>query len=92
MVSFRWTRHRVVDASGNDKKGHAAISMWWVARAAAEETLQGSPFVSAWLKLLDTLCHNELLRSMGYPKDEYIPVKPLQRFFSPFFDMDADAL
>ena len=54
MVSFRWTRHRVVDASGNDKKGHAAISMWWVARAAAEETLQGSPFVSAWLKLFRT--------------------------------------
>ena len=44
------------------------------------------------LRVLDTLCHNEMLRSMGYSKDEYIPVKPLQRFFSSFFDMDADAL
>ena len=44
------------------------------------------------LRVLDTLCHNELLRSMGHSKDEYIPVKPLQRFFSSFFDMDADAL
>lgn len=25
--------------------------MWWIAHAAAEETLQGSPLVSAWLKL-----------------------------------------
>ena len=54
MVSFRWTRHRVVDSSGNDKNGHAAISMWWIARAAAEETLQGSPLVSAWMKLFRT--------------------------------------
>ena len=28
--------------------------MWWVAHAAAEETLQGSPLVSAWLKLFRT--------------------------------------
>ena len=54
MVSFRWTRHRVVDGSGNDKNGHAAISMWWIAHAAAEETLQGSPLESAWLKLFRT--------------------------------------
>ena len=54
MVSFRWTRHRVVDSSGNDKNEHAAISMWWIARAAAEETLQGSPLVSAWMKLFRT--------------------------------------
>ena len=54
MVSFRWTRHPVVDGSGNDKNGHAAISMWWIAHAAAEETLQGSPLESAWLKLFRT--------------------------------------
>ena len=28
--------------------------MWWVAHAAAEETLQGSPLVPAWLKLFHT--------------------------------------
>lgn len=44
------------------------------------------------LRVLDTLCHNEILRSMGYPPKDFIPVKPLQRFFSPFFDLDADAL
>ena len=54
MFSYRCPRHRVLDASGNDKRGHAAISMWWIARAAAEETLQGSPFTSAWIKLFRT--------------------------------------
>ena len=54
MAPFRWTRHRVVDRWGNDKNGRAAISMWWIAHAAAEETLQGSPLVSAWLKLFRT--------------------------------------
>ncbi|MDR7117380.1 hypothetical protein [Caulobacter sp. BE254] len=51
MTSYRWTMHRVYDATGNDTLGPAAISMWWLARAAAEETLQGSPLASAWLKL-----------------------------------------
>ena len=51
---YRWTRHRVYDRSGRDKSGLAAISMWWVARAAAEETLQGSPNAPAWLKLFRT--------------------------------------
>ena len=54
MTSYRWTRHRVVDASGNDKTGSAAISIWWIARATAEETLRGSPIVPAWLKLFRT--------------------------------------
>lgn len=51
MSSSRWTRHRVVDGYGNDRSGLATISMWRVARAAAEETLQGSPLAPAWLKL-----------------------------------------
>ena len=54
MVAFRWTQHRVRDASGNDTSGHAAIRMWWIAHAAAEETLQGSPLGPAWLKLFRT--------------------------------------
>lgn len=44
------------------------------------------------LRILDTLCHNEMLRSMDYPKEKYIPVGPIQRFFSPFCDLGADAL
>lgn len=54
MTSYRWTNHRVVDASGTDASGPAAISMWWLARAAAEETMQGSPLAAAWLKLFRT--------------------------------------
>jgi hypothetical protein len=53
-MAYRWTRHRVFDSAGNDKAGLAAISLLSVARAAAEETLQGSPLVSAWLKLFST--------------------------------------
>lgn len=51
LTSYRWTIHRVYDAAGNDTSGRAALSMWSLARAAAEETLQGSPMTSAWLKL-----------------------------------------
>lgn len=54
MVSHRWTTHRVRDAAGNDRVGEAPISMWWIAHAAAEETLQGGPLVPAWLKLFRT--------------------------------------
>lgn len=53
-MPYRWARHRVYDAAGNDKTGRAAISLLAVARAAAEETLQGSPMASAWLKLFRT--------------------------------------
>ncbi len=53
-MAYRWTRHRVFDSAGNDKNGLSAISLLGVARAAAEETLQGSPLVSAWLKLFST--------------------------------------
>lgn len=54
LSAYRWARHRVVDAAGSDKVGLAAISMWWIARAAAEETLQGAPLAAAWLKLFRT--------------------------------------
>ena len=44
------------------------------------------------LRVQDTLCHNELLRAMGYPKTEFKQVTWLQRICSPFFDLCADAL
>lgn len=53
-MAYRWARHRVFDSAGNDKTGLSAISLLGVARAAAEETLQGSPLVSSWLKLFST--------------------------------------
>jgi len=53
-MAYRWARHRVYDTGGKDKRGMAAISLLAVARAAAEETLQGSPMAGAWLKLFRT--------------------------------------
>ena len=37
-------------------------------------------------KVLDTICHNELLRAMGYPKAAEIEIEFWQRRFAPFFD------
>lgn len=51
MPSYRWTEHRLRDGAGNDSVGKIPISLWWVAKAAAEETLQGSPMVAGLLKL-----------------------------------------
>ena len=48
---YRWTHHRFVDGRGVDRRSIIPINMWWIARAAAEETLQGGPLVPAWLKL-----------------------------------------
>ena len=40
------------------------------------------------LRVLDSICHNELLRAMGYGPDEgdYVKIGFFQRLFSPFFD------
>lgn len=43
------------------------------------------------LRVLDTLCHNELIRAMGY-KDDYRPLGFFQRKFAHFVDIGADAL
>lgn len=37
-------------------------------------------------KVLDTICHNELLRAMGYPQSDEIEIEFWQRRFAPFFD------
>ena len=39
------------------------------------------------LRVLDTLCHNELTRAMGYPRDQQIRVAFWQRLCAPFFDV-----
>ena len=39
------------------------------------------------LRVLDTLCHNEMMRSMGKRKDEMIKVNIFQRWCAPFFDL-----
>ena len=42
-------------------------------------------------RVLDTLCHNELWRAMGYPESEMVPVSFLQRLFANYFDFRFDA-
>ena len=44
------------------------------------------------LRVLDTLCYNELTRAMGYPEEEQIEVGRLQRLFADFFDLRAHTL
>ena len=38
------------------------------------------------LRVLDVLCHNELMRAMGYPRENLVPIGFWQRLFAPLFD------
>jgi len=38
------------------------------------------------LKVLDSVCHNELMRAMGFPKAQFLKIGFLQRYFSQLFD------
>lgn len=69
MTSYRWTKHKVVDGAGNRSIGDVPISLWWLARAAAEETLQGSPMVSAWLTLFRTHLSSTELHELRWNGD-----------------------
>ncbi|TCQ02690.1 hypothetical protein C8J34_11654 [Rhizobium sp. PP-F2F-G36] len=69
MTSYRWTKHKVVDAAGNRSVGDVPISLWWLARAAAEETLQGSPMVSAWLTLFRSHLNSTELHELRWNGD-----------------------
>jgi hypothetical protein len=44
------------------------------------------------LRVLDTLCYNELARAMGYSKDHFKKVTWLQRKLAPFFDYRQDKI
>ena len=39
------------------------------------------------LRVLDTICHNEMMRAMGHKKDKMIKVTIIQRWCAPFFDL-----
>ena len=41
------------------------------------------------LRVLDALCHNELMRAMGYPEAKMAQVGPLQRALAQFLDWGA---
>lgn len=40
------------------------------------------------LKILDSMCHNELLRALGYDSSNFVKIKWYQRLFSNFFDIN----
>lgn len=44
------------------------------------------------LRVLDTLCHNELMRSMGYPASSLVQVAWWQRWPAQFIDIADDRL
>ena len=44
------------------------------------------------LRVLDTLCHNELLRAMGYDRQHFKMVKWYQRWFAQFMDIREHAI
>ncbi len=44
------------------------------------------------LRVLDTLCHNELLRAMGYVSDQQVRVNFMQRWLAHFFDFREHTL
>ena len=51
-MAYRWTHLRKVDQNGTyNLSGDWPISLFRAALCAAEETIQGSPFASAWLRL-----------------------------------------
>jgi hypothetical protein len=38
------------------------------------------------LKVLDCVCHNELLRALGYEREQFLSIGPVQRLLRHFFD------
>lgn len=41
-------------------------------------------------KILDMMCHNELLRTMGYEKSHFARIRLHQRLLAHFFDVQDD--
>ena len=44
------------------------------------------------LKVLDSICHNELMRAMGYPKDKWVKIRWYQRMLAQFLDIREYAI
>lgn len=43
-------------------------------------------------RVLDSICHNDMLRSMGYDRGTFLRIKPYQRWLAQFFDVGLDAI
>ena len=44
------------------------------------------------LRVLDSLCYNEMLRAEGYDKNEYVQISSTQKIFSNWFDYRQDTI
>ena len=44
------------------------------------------------LRVLDSICHNELLRAMGYDQSQYVEIAWYQRLFAQFIDIREHAI
>ena len=44
------------------------------------------------LRVLDAMCHNELLRAMGYDRSKHVRISWLQRLCAPLFDLRQEAI
>ena len=71
----------------SEKDGQAPAPADWLAKRLDIEAEE--PPV---LRVLDTLCHNDLLRAMGYPVSERIRVRWGQAALAQFFDLSDDDL
>jgi len=65
---------------GADAQDGAALRRWQAQRLEIETE---EPPV---LHVLNAICHNELARAMGYPREELARIGPLQRLFAHLFD------
>ena len=64
----------------SDKKDEEVI------RSVTKERLSIESEEPKVKRVLDSICHNELLRAMGYPKSEEKVIGFWQRLFAQFFD------
>jgi hypothetical protein len=44
------------------------------------------------LRVLDSICHNELLRAMGYDRSQYVEIAWYQRLLAQFVDVREHAI
>ncbi len=84
-MSYRYTNIRIVNPSlGLDKIVYRRFWLWWAAHAAAEETLQGGPIISAWLKLFQTHLSDSDVRNLRW-RDNLAGSSEMRRAYSAMY-------
>ena len=69
-MPYRYTNIRIVDPTKKCNRIEVRpVSLWWAALAAAEETMQGSPLASAWLRLFQDHLSNSETRILRWRGD-----------------------